>query len=333
MRFFLYFLMLSSAPALAADTDAAPAGIAQIYFPTWLGRQTSRLPHRPSLPPRAMPSRRRRKKARALRAAPATQPAGSACQLLPVAPRPGKRRPAGSGRLSFPPDDSSVIDKLRIEWLKILGKRQQWDLFDAEFPKLVGIDLELTCYSLLSRSRGNYLLALRDARALWFDGATLPESCGTLFESARSVGIINEPDIRQRLRLAMEGNNVTLAAYLAGLLKETAIALPGELRKAASDPDRYLRNFPASGASGDQRFIAQFALHRLAKQNPELALARWDRISAQFPAKSGSIFSAGWAMKPRATWIAAHWNGTRLPATRYSTNGNWNGGYARPCAH
>jgi soluble lytic murein transglycosylase len=191
------------------------------------------------------------------------------------------------------PDDTPVIDKLRIEWLKILGARQQWGLFDAEFPRLIGNDIELTCYSLQSRSRGNYLLALRDVRPLWFDGTTLPESCGTLFESARSVGIINEQDIRQRLRLALENNNVTLAVHLAGMLKAEFPTLAGELRKAATDPDRYLRNLPATGTDDDQRIVALFALHRLSKQNPELSLSRWSRISAQFPESEQQYFY-GW---------------------------------------
>jgi soluble lytic murein transglycosylase len=180
------------------------------------------------------------------------------------------------------PDDTPVIDKLRVEWLKMLGKRKQWDLFDAEFPRLAEGNVELTCYDLQSRSRGNYLLALRDARALWFDGNTLPESCGTLFEAARSVGIIHEQDILQRLRLALETNNVTLAVYLAELLRKEVPALPGELKKAASDPDRYLRNLPATQAGDEQRLAALFALHRLGKQNPALSLSRWNRIAAQF---------------------------------------------------
>lgn len=180
------------------------------------------------------------------------------------------------------PNDAPVIDKLRVEWLKMLGKRQQWGLFDAEFPRLAENDLELTCYDLQSRSRGNYLLALRDARPLWFDGNTLPESCGTLFEAARSVGIIHDQDIFQRLRLALETNNVTLAVYLAELLKKEAPTLPGELKKAASDPDSYLRHLPATQAGDEQRLAALFALHRLAKQNPELSLSRWSRIAEQF---------------------------------------------------
>ncbi|HEY0675193.1 MAG TPA: transglycosylase SLT domain-containing protein [Immundisolibacter sp.] len=270
MRFLLYFLMLAGAPALAADpAPDGPADISPAEQANFIAVRHAFL---------AGDAKKLAMIAQRLQHGPMEVYAAYYQLRLNLA----NASPQAVGDFLARPDDSAVIDKLRIEWLKMLGKRQQWDLFDAEFPRLAGVDTELTCYDLQSRSRANYLLALRDARQLWFDGTTLPESCGTLFESARSVGIINEADIRQRLRLALENNNVTLAVHLAGLLKERTPALPGELRKAAADPDRYLRSFLADQADSDQRLVALFALHRLAKQNPALSLSRWNRISAQF---------------------------------------------------
>ncbi len=188
---------------------------------------------------------------------------------------------------------SPVIDQLRIEWLKFLGKTRQWDLFDKEFPRLIKSDIELTCYELQSRSQKNHLLALRDARILWFDGETLPENCGTLFDAARATGIINLLDIRERLRMALEINNVSLATHLAGLMTENADAMPADIRKASANPARYLGNLSLSKTGEDQRIIALFALHRLAKQNPDLAWSNWERISMLFPNGEQQYF-LGW---------------------------------------
>ena len=66
------------------------------------------------------------------------------------------------------PEDTPVIGQLRAEWLKLLGKKQQWDMFDAEYPRLLNEDVELACYALQSRLRSQGLVALRDARKLWF---------------------------------------------------------------------------------------------------------------------------------------------------------------------
>src|SRR3970040_1364277 len=44
--------------------------------------------------------------------------------------------------------DSPLSEQLRAEWLKVLGRKQQWDLFDEEYPSLRDADIELTCYAL-----------------------------------------------------------------------------------------------------------------------------------------------------------------------------------------
>jgi soluble lytic murein transglycosylase len=42
--------------------------------------------------------------------------------------------------------DGPMGDRLRADWLKLLGMRQQWELFDAEYPQLVTDDTELLCF-------------------------------------------------------------------------------------------------------------------------------------------------------------------------------------------
>jgi len=191
------------------------------------------------------------------------------------------------------PEDSPVIDLLRGEWLKMLAKNGRWELFDAELPRLINKDNELLCYELQSRGRINYLLSLRDAKKLWFDGNILPESCGMLFDAARDTGIIDRADLRERLRLSLELNNITLGAYLLEKIEGSSTRLAAELRKASADPDRYLRTVSLANSSEDKRIIILFALHRLSKQNPDMAVMRWSKISVFFP-KSEQRYFYGW---------------------------------------
>lgn len=150
------------------------------------------------------------------------------------------------------PEDTAVIDQLRAEWLKLLGKQQRWDLFDAEYPRLINEDAELTCYALQSRRRTEESPALREARKLWFTGKGQPDSCGVLFEAAQSAGIISKRDVGQRLRLALEANNVSLAVKLAEQLDDQYAGLSAMLKSAAADPDRYLKKLmPDPIPSGD----------------------------------------------------------------------------------
>ncbi|WP_435627563.1 transglycosylase SLT domain-containing protein [Candidatus Ferrigenium straubiae] len=192
------------------------------------------------------------------------------------------------------PEDTPMIDRLRGEWLKALGRKQQWELFDAEYPRLLGEDAELTCYALQSRRRSQEQEALSEARRLWFNGKGLPDSCGPLFEAALAAGIIGEPDVWQRLRLALEAGNVSLAKQLTARLSGNYAVSSAALEVAATDAERYLERPALDRKNGDgQRVVALFALHRLAKQSPDLAVARWEKIASHFPDAERHYFY-GW---------------------------------------
>lgn len=191
------------------------------------------------------------------------------------------------------PEDTPIIDRLRGEWLRLLGKKQQWDLFDEEYPRLLDEDTELACYALQSRLRDQEQAALGESRTLWFNGKSQPDSCGPPFEAALEAGVIGERDVWQRLRLALEAGNVSLAKQLAEKLRGNYAVSPAALGSAAADADRYLEKLALNNAGKGQRMVALFALHRLAKQSPELSVARWKKIAAHFT-KAEQHYFYGW---------------------------------------
>jgi soluble lytic murein transglycosylase len=138
------------------------------------------------------------------------------------------------------PEDTPVVNRLRIDWLKQLGKKQQWDLFDTEYLRVLNEDTELTCYLLQSKLRNHTDIALRDAHGLWFTGKGQPESCGIPFDAAIAAGVITEKDIDERMHLALETGNVSLAKQLATKLTGKYAVSHLALDSAASDADRYL---------------------------------------------------------------------------------------------
>ena len=190
------------------------------------------------------------------------------------------------------PEDTPMIDRLRGEWLKLLADRQQWELFDAEYPRLLNEDTELACDALQSRHRTQPQAALQEARMLWFSGKALPGSCGPLFDAAIAAGIVTEQDIWQRLRLTLEAGNVSLAKSLADRL-DPERKLSAALSDAAADADRHLEKLTLDKESRGQRVVALFALQRLAKQSPDLAIARWEKLAAEFPEAEQHYFY-GW---------------------------------------
>jgi soluble lytic murein transglycosylase len=93
--------------------------------------------------------------------------------------------------------------------------------------------------------------------------------------------------------LALEAGNISLAKQLAYKLPKKYNFPLAALEKAASNPERYLTKTKWDKDSESQRLIALFALHRLAKQFPQLALARWQNIASGFPEAEQHYFY-GW---------------------------------------
>ncbi len=180
------------------------------------------------------------------------------------------------------PEDNPVIDKLRGEWLKVLGSKQQWTLFNSEYPRLLNEDAELTCFALQARANDQTENPLHEVRALWMTGKSQPDSCGPVFNAAIDAGIISEADIWARLKLTLESGNVTLAKQLAERLTGNHRFSVDALSQAGADPDRYLSKAKLEKANEGERALALFAIQRLSKQSIDMALSRWNKIAAYF---------------------------------------------------
>jgi soluble lytic murein transglycosylase len=178
--------------------------------------------------------------------------------------------------------DSPVSNSLRTDWLKLLAGRQQWDLFDAEYPQLVGDDIELLCDSLQSRLRAGGGEALSYARTLWFSGRDQPESCTPLFDALAERKQLTEDDVWARVRLALEAGNTGVARraaeYLPAKEQPDARALSG----IAVNPQAYLerKNFNLKSRAG--RETVMYAVHRLARTAPPLAAQQWIKLGERF---------------------------------------------------
>lgn len=179
-------------------------------------------------------------------------------------------------------DESPVVDQFRGEWLKYLGKRESWEEFAEEYSHLLTTDDELVCYSQQLRLKTDVSGALAETRKLWLRSEELPESCTPLFDEAMKQGVIGETEVWQRMRLALESGNTTLAKQLIKHLPKAQVFPAAELTVAASNPRRYLDKTPFENAGTGRRMTALFALLRLARQSPQLAFARWEQIAKYF---------------------------------------------------
>ncbi|HSN39153.1 MAG TPA: transglycosylase SLT domain-containing protein [Burkholderiales bacterium] len=178
-------------------------------------------------------------------------------------------------------DGSLLAERLRKDWLKLLGKNQQWDLFDAELPQLVGDDIEITCYSLQSRIRLDPQ-ALREARPLWFVARNLPDSCNPLFGALVDAQMLSSDDLWTRIRLALEAGQVGVARRIAGFLPASQAPDSRLLNSISSNPAGYLEKRKFDFVKRAGRETTMFAVYRLARTAPPQAAAHWSRLEDRF---------------------------------------------------
>ena len=104
--------------------------------------------------------------------------------------------------------NTPLAERLRVDWLKVSGKRADWNRFALDYPPPSGEDVELACYGIQYRRQRDGDAALADARPLWFSGQATPDSCEPLFAALISRGDLTVADRVARFRLASEAGNV-----------------------------------------------------------------------------------------------------------------------------
>lgn len=178
--------------------------------------------------------------------------------------------------------DTLLADRLRAEWLKVLAKKQEWSLFSAEFPLLLNESIELTCYALRGRLHNNDETALLEARALWFSAQPQPDSCSPLFEAMFTHKVLGLEDVWQRLRLALEAGDTSAAKRIIQYLPAKDAPNPRLIKSIADRPERYLAkpNYNLETRLG--RELRMFALYRLARNEPQQAVAYLKKLSNLF---------------------------------------------------
>ncbi len=114
--------------------------------------------------------------------------------------------------------DSAMGESVRNEWLKSLGSRGQWSLFQQQYAKLApqGRSLETRCYA-------DYLAVTQGQRSSVADEVVQetgrqPQGCNVLLEEAARRGQLDSKAAWRRVRGLISNNQITDARNLAAAL-------------------------------------------------------------------------------------------------------------------
>jgi soluble lytic murein transglycosylase len=136
---------------------------------------------------------------------------------------------------------TALADRMRNDWLLVLGKRKDWARFDAEYAKFVlDDDTQVKCYSLLSKlSQGENPTKLAiDSRAILLDPSYFGQACQELVPTLVAAGGMTPSEARAIGRAASEKGYDTMARRLGG---EDPIA--DVVKAAKADPVKAYRDF------------------------------------------------------------------------------------------
>ncbi len=182
-------------------------------------------------------------------------------------------------------DGEAIADRLRNDWLLALARRRDVATFEQQLPLFVlGDDPQLSCYVQsfkLQRAgapadRAGHVRALAESRALLRDARNWNEGCTVLIETLVDQGLIDRAGLWGLVRQAYEQNVIAAGRRAARWIDKVDL---GALDQVAEKPKLWFARHRRGNAawSGDEREIAQIALMRLAKADPDSAVdeMRW----------------------------------------------------------
>ncbi len=131
-------------------------------------------------------------------------------------------------------------DRLRNDWLLLLGQRRDWSNFAAEHPQYrMGDDREVRCYALLVEHLKNptdlvnpTLNSARiaaDVKKNWLSQRDADDGCTAAAERLVGTKNLTADDVWQKARLATEANRPRAARDAVAIISPESISLLNEL--------------------------------------------------------------------------------------------------------
>jgi len=195
--------------------------------------------------------------------------------------------------------DTPLAEQLRSRWLQTKAKQENWnDFLKAYIPTE---DVSLQCHFLWAElnTRKDKQGILEQILPLWLSGHERPKSCEAVFRLWEKSPLLTKPLIWQRIKLAIQQGNLSLARYMTQFIKRSEVALVELWILVHQNP--YLvteRKF----FNTDHAALLEILVHgvsQIAKEKPEVAIHIWKKIGRQY-----AFTERHWGLVVRAIGLA-----------------------------
>jgi len=166
-------------------------------------------------------------------------------------------------------------DRLRNDWLLLLGQRRDWAQFAAYHPQYrMQDDREVRCYALLiDQIKGTAPAnAGGDVQRAWFALRDADDGCTHAASQFYADGKLSKLDVWRKARLAVEANRPRAARNAVEIVAPESL---DKMRELLDAPTKYLRAHSTAGGKVRQELVL-LALIKLATSDVDAAVAQLD---------------------------------------------------------
>ncbi len=166
-------------------------------------------------------------------------------------------------------------DRMRNDWLQLLGQVRDWATFMAEYPKFrMGDDRSLRCYSLLTDFNTSGADVVAQVQDLWLAQKEADDACAAAAEQQLKAGKLKPHVAWLRARMGMENDRLRIATQAVGLLNPDWAT---RVNTIYSNPARYLDEKLTALLPRTREFVT-LAMIRLAVDDPAQAAEQMEKL-------------------------------------------------------
>ena len=159
-------------------------------------------------------------------------------------------------------------DRMRNDWLLMLGKQRDWSTFSRVYPQFrMRDDKSVTCYALLAdavQGRGAPNVG-QQVRDLWMAQKDADDGCTTAAGQMYASKLISAEDVWRRARVATENNRQKAARDAVAIVAPDAA---DQVAQVFASPAKYLAG-QSKSRGRERKELALLALIRMAASDPD----------------------------------------------------------------
>ena len=167
-------------------------------------------------------------------------------------------------------------DRLRNDWLLLLGQRRDWSTFAEELPRFrMNDDRQVQCYAQMLDAvdkRSPPDTVARQVANLWLTQRDADDGCATAAKALFDSGHLSADRVWQRARLAMETGRTRAVTQAVAMVDADAVPIAQAI---AANPSRYLDD-KITAIRPRTKELVTLAIIRLADNDPDGAAREMD---------------------------------------------------------